>query len=347
VLFSLLPWTPHLSTSHRPPCWTLTSGKLPKQVDATHAQPSIVLPLNKPSQATGLPAVGRRKNDSLLPTQHCWVGDQQKAADQFTKRARQLHSNSSTAPSLHRALKSFFNITRPTISATFAANNDNNNRWPNHSLLPTQLLDRSTHKVLTNHSIAFPALEYGPDHGDPRLRKHLASWLTKFFKPQDHITVDRIAISGGASQNLAVLLNVFTDPSYTRNVWFVAPAYHLSFRVFQDAGFHDKFRAIPEDDEGIDIDYLKEAIQASEEKAIGQGIKEPVSDVLVTFWLSCSRTTSIKLVLIEAYFDRIVQSRWDTDGATRNTNLCHALGPKCTNMSSTPCQPFLTPHPKQ
>lgn len=132
--------------------------------------------------------------------------------------------------------------------------------------------------MLTNNSVAFPALEYGPDRGDPRLRKHLASWLTNFFKPQDPITDDRITISGGASQNLAVLLNVFTDPSYTRNVWFVAPAYHLSFRVFQDAGFHDKFRAIPEDAEGIDIEYFREAIKKVEEEATIQGIEQPVSD---------------------------------------------------------------------
>ncbi|KAF1922695.1 PLP-dependent transferase [Didymella exigua CBS 183.55] len=147
--------------------------------------------------------------------------------------------------------------------------------WPNHSLLPTQLLDKSAHRVLTNNSVAFPALEYGPDQGDARLRKHLASWLTAFFKPQDPITDDRIAISGGASQNLAVLLNVFTDPSYTRKVWFVAPAYHLSFRVIQDAGFHDKFRAIPEDKEGIDIEYFRKEMKKVEEEAISQGISQP------------------------------------------------------------------------
>lgn len=133
--------------------------------------------------------------------------------------------------------------------------------------------------MLTNNSVAFPALEYGSDHGDPRLRKHLASWLTAFFKPQDPITDDRIAISGGASQNLAVLLNVFTDPSYTRNVWFVAPAYHLSFRIVQDAGFHDKFRAIPEDEEGLDIEYFKEQIKQVEKEAISQGITQPVSGI--------------------------------------------------------------------
>jgi DNA-binding transcriptional MocR family regulator len=147
--------------------------------------------------------------------------------------------------------------------------------------LPTQLLDRSAHKVLTNNSVAFPALEYGPDHGDPRLRRHLASWLTDFYKPQDQITDDRIAISGGASQNLAVLLNVFTDPFYTRRIWIVAPAYHLSFRVIQDAGFHDKFRAIPEDDEGIDIDYLRKEIKKVESDAVSQGVVEPVSSLNV------------------------------------------------------------------
>ena len=135
--------------------------------------------------------------------------------------------------------------------------------------------------MLTNNSVAFPALEYGPDHGDPRLRKHLASWLTDFYKPRDQITDDRIAISGGASQNLAVLLNVFTDPSYTRRIWFVAPAYHLSFRVIQDAGFHDKFRAIPEDDEGLDIDYFKKEIRKVEEDAVSQGVVQPVSTFTV------------------------------------------------------------------
>lgn len=129
--------------------------------------------------------------------------------------------------------------------------------------------------MLTNNSVAFPALEYGPDHGDPRLRRHLASWLTDFYKPRDQITDDRIAISGGASQNLAVLLNVFTDPSFTRRIWIVAPAYHLSFRVIQDAGFHDKFRAVPEDDEGIDIDYFRKEIKKVEEDAVSQGVVQP------------------------------------------------------------------------
>jgi DNA-binding transcriptional MocR family regulator len=118
---------------------------------------------------------------------------------------------------------------------------------------------------------------YGPDAGDPRLRKNVASWLTSFYQPVDAISEERICITGGASQNLACLLQVYTDPVFTRNVWIVAPAYMLSFRMFEDAGFHEKLRAIPEDDQGIDIKYLRQEIKKSEAKARAAGNNEPVS----------------------------------------------------------------------
>ena len=155
----------------------------------------------------------------------------------------------------------------------------NASRWPNTSLLPTQLLDKATHNVLKNQTIAYPAMCYGPDSGDPRLRKNVASWLTNFYQPKDAISEERICITGGASQNLACLLQVYTDPAFTRNVWVVAPAYMLSFRMFEDAGFHHKLRAIPEDDEGIDIEYLRREIKKSEDKARADGNNEPVSSI--------------------------------------------------------------------
>ncbi|KAF2120152.1 pyridoxal phosphate-dependent transferase [Lophiotrema nucula] len=116
---------------------------------------------------------------------------------------------------------------------------------------------------------------YGPDPGDPRLRKGLAAWLTKFYQPADPVSEARITITGGASQNLACLLQVFTDPAYTRNVWIVSPSYMLAFRVFDDSGFSQKQRAVPEDDEGIDIEFLKREIRKSEEKAKAVGNDVP------------------------------------------------------------------------
>ena len=113
-----------------------------------------------------------------------------------------------------------------------------------------------------------------------RLRKHVAAWLTAFYRPRHVIPLDRVVVTGGASQNLASVLQVCTDPVYTRNVWIVSPAYHLSFRIFDDAGLHDKLRAVPEDDQGLDIDFLKAEIAKSEDEAKRQGNNEPVCLVL-------------------------------------------------------------------
>jgi DNA-binding transcriptional MocR family regulator len=148
--------------------------------------------------------------------------------------------------------------------------------WPSTSLLPTHLIQRATNSLLSNKAVAIPGMLYGPDEGDPRLRENLASWLTTFYKPQTPITAERITITGGASQNLACLLQTFSDPIYTRNVWLVAPSYMLAFRIFEDSGFHGKLRAIPEDEEGIDIEYLRQELKKSEEKARVDGNNSPV-----------------------------------------------------------------------
>ncbi|KAJ6035582.1 uncharacterized protein N7446_010344 [Penicillium canescens] len=124
-------------------------------------------------------------------------------------------------------------------------------------------------------SIANPALLYGPDEGYEPLRIHIASWLNTFYQPCEPISFQRICITGGASQNLACLLQVFTDPVYTRNVWMVAPTYYLAARIMDDAGFAGRLRGVPEDDEGIDLDFLERELRAAEENALQSGNTEP------------------------------------------------------------------------
>lgn len=148
--------------------------------------------------------------------------------------------------------------------------------WPSTSLLPIGLLKKAANDVLADTSISYPGLLYGPDAGHPRLREALSSWLTKFYAPPKPINSERIAITGGASQNLGCLLQVFTDAIYTRHAWLVAPAYMLAFRIFEDAGFSGKMRAVPEDEDGIDIDFLRKALEKSEEKAKADGNDKPV-----------------------------------------------------------------------
>ena len=148
--------------------------------------------------------------------------------------------------------------------------------WPNPTLLPTSQLESASHAALSNPSIAVPALLYGPDQGYQPLRELIATWLTKFYNPLQIISPERICVTGGASQNLACILQVFSDPLYTRNVWMVSPTYFLACRIFEDSGFHGRLRSVPEDDEGIDIDYLKNGLRISEKEATSHDNSEPV-----------------------------------------------------------------------
>lgn len=130
--------------------------------------------------------------------------------------------------------------------------------WPAPSLLPAGALQKASAAVLSNPDVSVPALQYGPDPGYQPLREQLAAWLSDFYGTRE--TADRIAITGGASQSAACVLQSYTDPSYTRAVWMVAPCYFLACPIFRDSGFDGRLRAVPEDDEGIDLEFLAREI---------------------------------------------------------------------------------------
>lgn len=139
--------------------------------------------------------------------------------------------------------------------------------WPNPSLLPPHQLDEASAHILSNPTNT-DVLFYGPDEGYQPLREEIAQWLSNFYQPTKPITSGRICISGGASQNLACILQTFTDPVYTRNVWMVAPTYYLACRIFADSGFDNRMKAVPEDAEGIDLEYLERGLKESEKRAL-------------------------------------------------------------------------------
>lgn len=148
--------------------------------------------------------------------------------------------------------------------------------WPNPKLLPINDLAAASSRVLANPSVYEVALQYGADPGFQPLREALATWLS------DHYRVsrdpERICISGGASQNIACLLQSFTDPVVTRAVWMTCPTYHLACAIFDDAGFAGRLRAFPEDEDGVDLEVLEDMIKTFDEKDEGERRKAPFKD---------------------------------------------------------------------
>lgn len=150
--------------------------------------------------------------------------------------------------------------------------------WPNPTLLPVAQIKAAASAALSDPDVSTSGLLYGPDPGYEPLRQQLAKWLTLFYQPPETIGFERICISGGASQNLACVLDVFSDPIYTRHVWMVSPTYFNACRIFEDDGFFGRLRSVPEDEEGIDIDFLDHEIQKAEKEAKSKGNNEPVGD---------------------------------------------------------------------
>lgn len=154
--------------------------------------------------------------------------------------------------------------------------------WPGFQLLPPNLLRDAANNTLsqTGRGTITEILEYADDEGYRPLREVIASWLTQFYQPQDPISLERVCVTGGASQNLANVLASFTDPIFTLHIWMVAPTYYLACRIFADAGFDNRLKAVPEDDQGIDLEFLEHGFRTSEERAIADGnvapkIKQP------------------------------------------------------------------------
>ena len=152
---------------------------------------------------------------------------------------------------------------------------------PSTQLLPVDLIKKASIAALSNSDTltAKSGLLYGPDAGYQPLRENIASWLSEFYKSYTSVTADRICITGGASQNLACALQVYSDPIYTRNIWMVSPTYFHASRIFEDSGFMGKLKSVPEDAEGIDIDFLARGLDESEERAKREGNVQPVGEI--------------------------------------------------------------------
>ena len=137
--------------------------------------------------------------------------------------------------------------------------------WPSPELFPSAELNQGANAVLTEFDAASAALIYGPSRGNAPLRKEMARWLGSVYhnNPQA-VEESSLCVAGGASQNLSNILLRFTDPTYTRRIWMVEPTYFLACPIFEDCGFTGKLRGVPEDDEGVDLEFLRKGLAEAE-----------------------------------------------------------------------------------
>ncbi|KAB8298228.1 hypothetical protein EYC80_001963 [Monilinia laxa] len=248
--------------------------------------------------------------------------------------------------------------------------------WPNTSLLPAQAIQDAANKVLTNPDLANPGLLYGPDPGPSNMRESVAKWLREFYSeyyppPSDKKEnipwnrdnqgtenspeADRICITGGASQNLACVLQTYTDAKFTR-VWMVTPGYFLAGRIFDDSGL--RVAAVGEGDEGVDLDELERKLKIAEEEDTGvKPIKNPESRswakiyknviyCVPTFSNPSGKTMSLscrtKLVQLARSYDALIITddvydflQWSTDSSFPDGPLKKAILPRLVDIDRT------------
>ncbi|KAF4341705.1 plp-dependent transferase [Fusarium beomiforme] len=137
--------------------------------------------------------------------------------------------------------------------------------WPSPSLFPAQQLLDGASRVLQSQEKVASALIYGPDAGYEPLRQSIASWLSSCYSISEPISAERICVTSGASASLHNILSKFTEPGYTRRIWMIEPSYFLACPIFTDNGFEGRLLGVPEDDQGLDIGFLRKRLEEIEQ----------------------------------------------------------------------------------
>ncbi|KAF8427691.1 pyridoxal phosphate-dependent transferase [Tirmania nivea] len=90
-------------------------------------------------------------------------------------------------------------------------------------------------------------LTYGPDSGNPDVRREIAAWQEEMYGEEELDREDRINLTCGASYGLMNALVQCTSPGtgYTRRAFLVAPTYFLACAIFIDAGFTNLLTSLP------------------------------------------------------------------------------------------------------
>ena len=138
---------------------------------------------------------------------------------------------------------------------------------PAPELLPVEILTTAFNTIMRDQTASTRCLDYGPGAGDDYVRKTISEWLCRRYSIP-HPTSERVAVTAGASQNISCILQCYTSPERTQAVYLVAPTYHLVCDIFEDHEFSGRLKAIPEDEQGVDVAVLETKMRADFERTI-------------------------------------------------------------------------------
>ncbi|UCF98049.1 MAG: PLP-dependent aminotransferase family protein [Spirochaetaceae bacterium] len=124
---------------------------------------------------------------------------------------------------------------------------------PSPSLLPLQLVRRSTEQQLATDFT--PYLQYGYEPGDGHFRVALAEFLRRHYCLP--VSEEELFVSGGVSQALDLLCTVYTKPGDT--ILVEEPTYFLALRIFADHGL--RVISVPIDEQGLVVETLEERLK--------------------------------------------------------------------------------------
>ncbi|KAL8838453.1 MAG: hypothetical protein Q9170_002128 [Blastenia crenularia] len=133
---------------------------------------------------------------------------------------------------------------------------------PAPSLIPTTAMGVAAQRVFSDPFISITGMQYGndPHEGYQPLRQRLSTYLGNFYGYPS--SLDHLCITGGASQGLITILQIFSDPNVTKAVWMTAPCFFAARKVFEDAGFTGRLRGVNEFEDGsIDLEYLEKEMR--------------------------------------------------------------------------------------
>jgi 2-aminoadipate transaminase len=123
---------------------------------------------------------------------------------------------------------------------------------PEASLFPIQDIIDITREVLEKKG--YLALQYGPTPGEDEFLEALIAHMAEFG---DTATKEQLCVTSSSQQGLDILSLMFLDEGST--VIMELPSYLGGIQAFRRCGAD--MRGIPMDDDGIDIEFLKKALE--------------------------------------------------------------------------------------